>query len=397
MKTATHYNAIVIGLGAMGSATLYQLSEKQKPGSTLLGLEQFTIPNSFSSHHSKTRLTRLTAPECEDYYKIALRSAQLWTEIEEKVKAKFGKLWRKTGGLILGDSEQKDSFLEASIQSAQKNHLAHKILKAEEIAAAFPQLKTSSNTIAYYEEAMGLLSPEACLLSQLELAKENGAEIHFQEKLLHFEKEASGKIILQTDKGLYSTDNLILTTGAWMAELLDPSYADFFKIYRQVSFRFKIEESMNADYSITHFPPMLYISNTNTIFYAFPDEANAVKVGCENLVHTSSIQNINRNATPEEEQLHYQHFVEPYFKGITNECLYTEICLYTCTPDHLFLIDYLPNFEKNVIIASACSGRGFKHSAAIGEALANQILNLTNDLDLIALFGFKGTNRHAAL
>jgi sarcosine oxidase len=50
-------------------------------------------------------------------------------------------------------------------------------------------------------------------------------------------------------------------------------------------------------------------------------------------------------------------------------CLRAVACKYTVTPDFGFVIDHAPADDR-VWLASACSGHGFKHSAAVGEALA---------------------------
>jgi sarcosine oxidase len=57
------------------------------------------------------------------------------------------------------------------------------------------------------------------------------------------------------------------------------------------------------------------------------------------------------------------------------------VCLYTNTPDHHFLLGALP-WEPRVILASACSGHGFKFAPAIGEAVAELVANGRTSLDL---------------
>ena len=46
-----------------------------------------------------------------------------------------------------------------------------------------------------------------------------------------------------------------------------------------------------------------------------------------------------------------------------------------------------PNSDR-IIIASPCSGHGFKHSAAIGEALSEQLIDGKSKID-ISTFGMK--------
>ncbi len=66
---------------------------------------------------------------------------------------------------------------------------------------------------------------------------------------------------------------------------------------------------------------------------------------------------------------------------ITKRLVRSAVCKYTVTPDFHFVIDHHPSTDR-VWFASACSGHGFKHSAAIGEALAQQAIDGRSDCDL---------------
>ena len=77
----------------------------------------------------------------------------------------------------------------------------------------------------------------------------------------------------------------------------------------------------------------------------------------------------------------YQHFIRRKIKGVTSTCLQATVCLYTVTPDEHFVIDFHPNSDR-VLVASPCSGHGFKHSAAIGESLAQMALTGQSEIDM---------------
>src|SRR5678816_1205312 len=57
------------------------------------------------------------------------------------------------------------------------------------------------------------------------------------------------------------------------------------------------------------------------------------------------------------------------------------VCLYTNTPDEHFWIDAHPHFPQ-VLIASPCSGHGFKFSSAIGEVVGHLLTQGHSRLDL---------------
>jgi sarcosine oxidase len=87
----------------------------------------------------------------------------------------------------------------------------------------------------------------------------------------------------------------------------------------------------------------------------------------------------------------FERFVAPFFPDARPCCVRAAVCLYTMTPDFGFVIDRLPDAER-VIVASPCSGHGFKHSAALGEAIADLAEGHPSrfDLSAFALSRFAG-------
>jgi sarcosine oxidase len=65
----------------------------------------------------------------------------------------------------------------------------------------------------------------------------------------------------------------------------------------------------------------------------------------------------------------YDEYIAPFLRGVSSRAAKSAVCLYTCTGDARFIIDTLPEASR-VMVASPCSGHAFKHSAAIGEAIA---------------------------
>lgn len=407
---SNYYDVIVVGLGAMGSATLYQLTEisqlKQKK-LKILGLDQHTPPHEQGSSHGGSRLTRLSAGENEDYRFTVKRSNELWSIIEAKTQGKFGRLHQISGGLIIGLSEE-DGFLQKTVAFSKKYDINFRSLTAHELKQEFPQFKSiSRDFIGYYEKSMGILAPEACIRAQLELAIQNGADVHTQEKFLNFDKLNQGTVRVCTDKNEYHTDKLVLTAGPWIAELLEPQYAKSFKISRQVSYWFEVEDNALSQFTIGQFPATMWFLHDQSLFYGFPSSDGLIKLSHESCTLWPSVnmntntqtsektycsladkvEHVDREVSLDEKHFFYENYIKPNLRGISNRCRYAKVCLYTCTPRLRFIIDFLPGYQEQVIVASPCSGKGFKHSAAIGEALARRILDLDYSIDIIKLFG----------
>jgi sarcosine oxidase len=85
--------------------------------------------------------------------------------------------------------------------------------------------------------------------------------------------------------------------------------------------------------------------------------------------------------TPTEEREIYETLLAPHLAGAGPKCVKSIACLYTTTPDFHFVVDRHPSM-RNVIVASPCSGHGFKHSAALGESIAAMVAGEKPRVDL---------------
>jgi sarcosine oxidase len=165
-----HFDTIVLGLGAMGSAATYQLAKR---GNKVLGIDQYSPPHIYGSSHGDTRITRQAIGEGEEYVPLVLRSYELFRDIEKETGRK---LLVETGGLIISSSNKTsychvENFFENTVQAAKKYNIKHELLTAEQIRERFPVFNVSDNEEGYYEPSAGYLRVEECIAAQLELAK----------------------------------------------------------------------------------------------------------------------------------------------------------------------------------------------------------------------------------
>jgi sarcosine oxidase len=78
---------------------------------------------------------------------------------------------------------------------------------------------------------------------------------------------------------------------------------------------------------------------------------------------------VDRVVSAEDEAL-IRPAVSQYIPAAAGPLRSAKICLYTMTPDRDFLIDRLPR-APNIVVASPCSGHGFKFAPVVGEILAD--------------------------
>ncbi len=157
MTLSSHHDVIVVGLGALGAATLYQLSQR---GARVLGIDQFAPPHDQGSSHGDSRITRLAVGEGDEYVPFVQRSHAIWRELE----ARTGKpLMTTTGGLILAPRDRvaehhgKSDFVRRTIACAERFGIAHEVLDAAGIRARFPQFRLQGDEIGYHTSAMPAL------------------------------------------------------------------------------------------------------------------------------------------------------------------------------------------------------------------------------------------------
>src|SRR5271157_286367 len=204
-------DVLVVGLGAMGSAALYQLA---KLGARAIGIDRFDPPHDRGSSHGDTRITREAIGEGGEFVPLVLRSNQIWEEIEAATERS---LLTRTGALILasrsisGDHHGSTSFVQDTIRAAREFGIAHEILDADEIRRRYPQFKLDGDEVGYFEGGAGFLRPEACVETQLNLARQLGAKVFTSETVLDFHQEAHGTVEVRTDRNTYSAARVVGT------------------------------------------------------------------------------------------------------------------------------------------------------------------------------------------
>src|SRR6185436_13593895 len=160
------FDAIVVGLGGMGSAAAYHLAAR---GKRVLGLDQFTPPHDKGSSHGQSRVIRQAYYEDPAYVPLLLRAYELWRQLESDSGRELLTL---TGGLMLGAPDS--AVVAGSLRSAKQHGLPHELLDAQEIRRRFPQFHPESETIALYEKNAGCVRPEESVRAHLHSAARLG-------------------------------------------------------------------------------------------------------------------------------------------------------------------------------------------------------------------------------
>ncbi|HVC41696.1 MAG TPA: N-methyl-L-tryptophan oxidase [Candidatus Saccharimonadales bacterium] len=375
------YDVAVVGMGAAGAATLYQLARR---GVRAVGIDRFSPPHIHGSTHGDTRITREAIGEGQAYAPLVRRSHAIWRELE----AETGQdLLTQCGGLIIeaagGGSagRHRHEFLAGTIACAKRYGIKHELLSATGVAGRFPQFALDGDESAYFEAGAGYVRPERCVEAQLTVAARLGAEIRRDERALAVEPSGSGARI-RTDRGSVDAGRVVLAVGPWVRDFVRPEQLRLFTVYRQVLTWFELRPDA-PDHTPGAMPVFIWGLSDGNAFYGFPaiDGTREIKVATEQFDSATSADEASLEVDPDEPRALHDALIGRRLPGVSPRCLRSARCLYTVTPDANFVIDDHPDVG-GVLIVSPCSGHGFKHSAGLGEAIAQRITTGASETDL---------------
>ena len=359
-----HYDAIVIGLGGMGSATAATLARR---GQRVLGLDRDDPPHTLGSTHGKSRIIRRAYMEDPAYVPLLIRAYELWEEVAGRSD---DALLHTTGGLMIG-TEDSDA-VRGSVASAQQYDLPHELLSADEVGRRFPEFRLPADHVALHETVAGVLVPEACIRTYLRIARNAGAELRTGVTVAQWEAGTTG-VTVHTDAGAFTADRLAITAGPWLGELW-PALSEHLVVMRQVMHWFQPVEGVDG-FLPDRFPVYIWQPPEGDIFYGFPaldGPAGGVKVAIHYGGAESDPATVDREVRATDVDRMRQSIDRP-LPHLGGEWLDGAVCLYTNTPDRHFLLGHHPDHD-NVAVAGGLSGHGFKFASVVGEVLTDLLL-----------------------
>ena len=350
----------------MGSMTALELTRR---GRRVIGFDRFRPPHPFGSSHGKSRIIREAYFEHPQYVPLVQRAYQRWAELERDAGQQ---LLIPTGGLMIG---RPDGILVSGAKrSALEHGLPFELLSSTEVNQRFPVFKLGADEVGLFEPRAGVLLPEQAVAAALQLAQTAGAEFHFDEPVSSW--NAGERVTLRTRAGHRSVGHVVLTAGAWLGGEL-PRLALPLQVARQTLFWFSSDQA--ALTAPERMPIFIWEWEPGRMFYGFPDLGDGVKLAIHHEGETTTPDQVRRTVYPDESgELVEVAATRLIGLGPPRE---SAVCLYSNTPDGDFILDRHPADER-VIVASPCSGHGFKFAPAIGEALADLVDQQTPRFDL---------------
>lgn len=352
----------------MGSAACYHLAGR---GLRVLGLDQFEVPHTRGSHHGHSRMIRQSYFEHPDYVPLLRRAYQLWDELDEAAgsgDAPETRIFHRTGGLYLGPAD--GSIVPGALAAARAHGLSHELLEAAQVKERFPQFRVPEGTSGFYEENAGFLVPELAIAAHVELARKRDAEIRSGEEILGWESTSTG-VAVRTRTGTIEAGHLVLTAGAWSAQLLRDLKVSL-TVTRQVLAWFDAQGEAES-LMLGRFPCWFLETDPPYGHYGFPMMKSGqagFKIALHKPGELVGEADAERAEASEEEIAALRQVLRSCLPGGDGPLLASRTCLYTNSADSHFVLGEHPT-DDHVSFAAGFSGHGFKFASVMGEVLAD--------------------------
>ncbi|GIY28904.1 peroxisomal sarcosine oxidase [Caerostris darwini] len=346
------YDHAVVGGGIVGSWTALQLV---RAGKKVLLLEQFSHPHTRGSSHGETRIIRSGYAEpffCE----MMSHALRMWSELEVETG---NKLMENIGFLCIANLDTTDPRIESLFSRLLNYDKIHGVLM---------------------DNSGGILRAQKAVLAIQALFRERGGDQWDNCQVLKIEPvdDASVKLFLEPQK-VVTAKSVVVCAGAWTQKLLSP----FLTLPVQASavrvYYWKAKEK-GAYSEKSGFPCLIDITEPH--IYALPsyEYPGLVKICLHGGVNCDPDA---RDKSPQDPKLErrLKDYVREHFPLLEPEPSIVEVCMYTSTPDEIFLIDAVPD-HKNIIIGTGFSGTGFKTSPVVGKLLSQMAMGTQPFLDI---------------
>jgi sarcosine oxidase len=364
------FDVAIIGLGVMGSAALAALARR---GRRVVGIDRFAPGHDRGSSHGTTRIIRLGYFEHPSYVPLLGAAYPLWRELEVRSGRS---LLSVTGILEIGAPES--DLVAGTLRSSRLHNLAYEILDAPSLMRRFPAFRLPGDFIGVFQPDGGFVRAEPAVVALQALARRAGAKLRMEERVLAVEPHRDG-VLVKTQHGDVIAECAIVAAGPWLKSLL-PQFPVPIRVTRQVLGWFEPADRARAQFEVGRFPVFL-LQNSDGIFYGFPAETDGVKVAKHHHAGaTVDPDHYDRAGSTADEDV-IRSALKAHVPDAGGRLLAARTCLYTTTPDGDFILDRLPGCPQ-IIVASPCSGHGFKFAPVIGEILADLAVTGRTDHDI---------------
>lgn len=354
----TTFDVIVLGVGGMGSAAVYELARR---GRRVLGLEQFPLAHDRGSSHGHTRVIRQAYYEHPNYVPLLRRAYERWYTLEQTTGRH---LYTECGCLTIGPVSGE--LVQGVLASAREHSLPVEELTRTDLMRRFPQFRAAEDAAGLLERRAGFLYVEDCVRAHCDAATAAGAVIHAEEPAVEW-RAAGDAVEVRTATATYHAARLVVTAGAWATQLLADVGVPL-AVMRQVLTWFRPEDMAAVRRDVF---PVFLADVPGGAFYGLPAvDPRGVKVARHyGAPELPGPDGVDWTVRPADAEL-VRSFLREYVPAAAGTFTGGQVCMYTLTPDRHFVVDRHPRHPQ-VAVATGFSGHGFKFASVAGEILAD--------------------------
>ncbi len=370
------HDVIVIGLGVMGAAALWRVSQKCTKA---LGIDAAGPTHCYGSSHGSSRIFRRAYWEGEKYLPWLKSADFLWSELEQLID---NKILFRTGGIFIGPKSSK--IVAGSIQTASKGYIDHNVFSASKIRELFPAFNVPDEMHAVFEPGAYAISACDSRLGMLNEAVRHGATMEFGDNVVNLENHEIG-IKVTTKRGVvHYARSAIITTGPWMTNGLTNELREYIEPCQVPIYWFTPKTNNEKYFQKENFPIFLYEREDGGILYGLPSIVSnepGVKIGFHNRQQNPATPDWKKTSIQQKFITEISETIKSLFPKLEHAPLQVKSCIYTMSRDESFLIGK-SKILNAAYFASACSGHGYKFAPAIGDALATMAVGQQSSLPL---------------
>jgi sarcosine oxidase len=362
MKGKPH--VAVIGAGVFGGWTALSLLERS---AKVTLLDAWGPGHSRASSGGETRVLRGTYGPDQPYTDLAARALKLWAKYESKWRRQFlhrsGVLWMASG--------TDDGFERGSVKMLHAAKIKYRELSAAQMQKRWPQINFEGIEWGIFEPECGYLEARASCQAVVDAFVAAGGR--YQQTAVRcdgLEEGLPSAFVLNDGSGV-KADAFVFACGPWLGKLFPQTIGSLVRATKQDVFFFG-PPAGDSRFNDVHMP--VWADHRGRFRYGIPDShRRGFKIADDTRGPEIDPTNGERVISPEtlKDIREYAGFRFPALRNAP--LIEARVCQYEQTPDSHFIVDRHPANE-NVWIVGGGSGHGFKHGPAIGEIMAELIL-----------------------
>jgi len=374
------WDAVVIGLGGVGSFALRALSKKT---CKVLGIERFVRCHERGSSHGESRIYRQAYFEHPAYVPWIQYSLQEFQELEENQNVE---IMQECGTLVM--EEQNGDVIDKCVTAAVQHGIPVEKLSTSELKDRYPQFEVTNDTVGILEPGGGFLRPEIAMKAALKDAESRGATIWEEtivKSIREVESSDGDSLLVEVtverngEQEVITTKSVVIAAGSWTAELI-PSWAERLKVTRQAQAWIDVSTAPDPSlYNPSNMPTWYMCTPKNPLpLYGIPADPKSDKPSWIKLGAHKREEEVNPNdAVPCLSDAEWTELRHAGRDSIQNSgemswpC--AKPCLYTMSPDENFIVGP-PAATKRIYAVAGLSGHGFKMTPALGQMMADWAL-----------------------